>query len=237
MKKLTKEMIEELGNKVVNICVEKGYGDTSVYFNGKRVHIGCGELIFDDDDDEDGIGYHYKDVPTETIENCHPCDYFEYFNENHILSMSFEGILYDYFNYGDVPSELNNLFEEYGIYYELGNSWNLSVYPIDDDMEVEGMKYKRKSEPIYIYRHGGNNHPELQRIMDWWYEESKKTGDIGSCVLGAGFRFNWNGDEYFMSACSPWQGSISWETHKDAVKKMLEEIGVTEIYYDWGRID
>ena len=78
---------------------------------------------------------------------------------------------------------------------------------------------------------------QLKNIMDMWYELSKNTGDIGSCVLGAGFKFEWNGDEYFMSAQSPYQGSISWEKHIDVVKQALENIGATEIYYNWGRID
>lgn len=232
MKKLTKEMIEELGNKVVKICVEKGYGDTCVYFNGKRVYIGTGKLVCEENEND----YHYENVPIEVEENCHPYDYFEYYNDNHILSMSFEGNLYDCLNYGSGSNALEKLFEDYGLYYELGNAWNLTVYPVDD-MEVDGMQYKRKKQPIYVYRNSKYNPPELQKIMDWWYEESEKTGDIGSCVLGAGFRFNWNGDEYFMSACSPWQGSISWETHNDAVEKMLKNIGATEIYYDCGRMD
>lgn len=232
MKKLTKDMIEEFGNKVVEICKTHGYGDTSVYFNGKRYSIGCGELVVDDDGD-----FHYENVPVTLKENCHPEDYFDYYNENHILSMSFEGPLYDLLNYGSGSRVLETVFAEYGVYYELGNSWNLSVYPVDDEMEVDGIKYKRTPEPIHIYRCGENNPSELQKIMDWWYDESYKTGDIGSCVLGAGFKFNWKGDEYFMSACSPWQGSMSWEKHQSAVKQMLEMIGATEISYNWGVMD
>jgi len=149
MSKLTKQMIEDLGNKVVKICVNKGYDDTSVYFNGKRVHVGSGDIVFDDD-----YNYHFKDAPVEVTENCHPIDYFEYVNENHILSMAFEGRLYDLLNYGSGSKSLEKLFEDYGVYYELGNSWNLTLYPNDDSTEVEGVQYKRKPDPIRLRENG-----------------------------------------------------------------------------------
>lgn len=51
--------------------------------------------------------------------------------------MSFEGPLYHMINYGsyeDVSDnflvEFNDLFDEYGLYYELGDAWNLSAYKI-----------------------------------------------------------------------------------------------------------
>ena len=234
MKKLTREIIEEFGNKVVELCKKRGYGDTCVYFNGKRIYIGYGDLVIPEDANEDA---YFENIPIETEEDCHPGDYFEYYNHNHILSMSFEGDLYDILNYGNGSRELEKLFDEYGVYYELGNAWNLSVYPIDDDIEVDGIKYEEKKKPIYVYRHKEYNPPELQKIMDWWYEASEKTGDIGSCVIGAGFNFAWNGDEYFMGACSPWQGSLSWERHIDAVKLMLELIGATNVWFNYGILD
>ena len=73
--------------------------------------------------------------------------------------------------------------------------------------------------------------------MRIWYNLSLKEGDKGSCVLGAGFRFEWKNNSYFMGACSPWQGSLSWEAHTDTIKQMLIDIGATDIYYDWGRMD
>ena len=63
-----------------------------------------------------------------------PNDYFEYNGE--ILSMSFEGPLYDELNYAfetgsyNTETELRNFFSHWGLYYELGNAWNLSLYEI-----------------------------------------------------------------------------------------------------------
>ena len=78
---------------------------------------------------------------------------------------------------------------------------------------------------------------ELDHIMNRWFDLSDQTGDIGSCVLGAGFSFDYKGDSYFMSVCSPWQGSISWERHIPAVEQMLRDVGCTDIIYKWGRMD
>ena len=79
--------------------------------------------------------------------------------------------------------------------------------------------------------------PELKNIMIAWYNLSSMTGDIGSCVIGAGYRFKYRDKSYEMSACSPWQGSISWEKHIETIKQMLINIGATEIYYNYGRLD
>ena len=113
----------------------------------------------------------------------------------------------------------------------------MSAFLIDDETEVECTQYQKPVEKIHLYSANGNTPSELGVIMQKWYEMSRAVGDHGSCVIGAGFSFTWNGNEYFMSACSPYQGSISWETNKEDVRKMLENAGATNIYYDWGRMD
>lgn len=217
MKKINKKVIEELGNKVVALCKKNDWTSTVVYFNGKSVNIRYdGAIILKDDD--------------------HPGNHFEYYNPNHIVSMSFEGDLYDLLNYG-YGKELRKLFEEYRLYFELGNAWNLSVYPMDDDLVVDGYRYKEKLEPKIIARWMEDVPAELKNIMDWWYEKSTETGDVGSCVIGAGFNLVYGGVPYFMCACSPWQGNISWETHVDEVRQMLRDIGATDVYFDYGTMD
>lgn len=229
--KITREKIEEFGNKVVDLCLEKGYGDTCVYFNNKRVSIDS-KMVFDDSE----RGFHYEGS-TKIKEDCHPGDYFDYYNTNHVLSMSFEGNLYDALNYECGAPALYKLFEEYGFYWELGNAWNLSAYPNDDDMEIEGVQYEKEPKPVYISLQQENNPAPLQKIMEWWYKASEKEGDVGSSVIGAGFVFTYEGVRYFMSACSPYQGSISWERHIDTVRTMLELAGAENIHYDYGSMD
>jgi hypothetical protein len=228
MKTFTKTNIEELAKEIISFLnKEKLASDVSIYFNNKVMRD---RGTWDED---------YNYIPKwETTENVDPHDYFEYAAYDHILSMSFEGGLYEVLNYtfGRKEEEFNKIFERHGLYFELGNAWNLSVYPIDD-MEIEYTKYEQPKETIQLYRWNRMAPSELQSIMDEWFVQSSMVGDKGSCVLGAGFAFKWRGEKYFMEACSPYQGSISWETPKDKIQKMLEDIGATEIYYKWGNMD
>lgn len=72
---------------------------------------------------EDGVVFYYGDItPT-----------FEYHPEPNILSMSFEGPLYDLLNYtcgSKTEEKFTKILRKYGLYFELGNAWNLSCYEI-----------------------------------------------------------------------------------------------------------
>lgn len=61
-------------------------------------------------------------------ERADPHAYFEHVAEPHILSMCFEGPLYDLINHrgGALLDAFNQIFEAYDVYYELGNTWNLT---------------------------------------------------------------------------------------------------------------
>ena len=229
MKTLTKINIEELANEIISFLERENLASgVSIYFNNK---------VMRDRGEWGNCTY----IPKwETTENVNPHDYFEYCAYDHILSMSFEGVLYEELNYiqGRKTEELEAIFDKYGLYYEFGNMWNLSAYLRDDDIKVEYTEYDRPKETIYLYCGGGSDNPyELQVIMNTWYELSKQVGDQGSCVLGAGFEFEWKNDKYFMGACSPYQDSLSWEEPKNKIQKMLEDIGATNIYYKWGNMD
>lgn len=230
MSKITKTDIENLAGEIVVFLKAYDIADAvSIYYNGNVIRSKA-------DYDRNSLSYSYTWIKTENVD---PHDYFEYAAYDHILSMSFEGGLYDLLNYsgGSTMDKFMKIFEKYGLYYELGNAWNLSCYLINDDIEVEYTYYEKPKKKIYL--HNGNflNPSDLQNIMDIWYDLSEKEGDIGSCVLGAGFGFEWRGEKYFMPAQSPWQGSCSWEAHKDVIHKMLEDVGATEISYAWGIMD
>lgn len=229
MKKITKADIERLANEIIAFL--EAYhiaSDVSIYYNGNVVRSRT------EYDSEYNVTYTW-----EKTNDVDPHDYFEYAAYDHILSMSFEGGLYDLLNYsgGRKMDKFMKIFEKYGLYYELGNAWNLTCCLIDDDIEVEYTHYEKPKEAVYLHRFDFSNPAELQNIMDIWFDLSKKEGEGGSCVLGAGFKFEWKGESYFMPAQSPWQGNCSWEEHKDVIHKMLEDVGATEIYYDWGRMD
>ena len=230
MSKITKADIEKLANEIIAFLEAYDIADAvSIYYNG--------DVVRSKTEYKNNGEYSYAWIKTENID---PHKYFEYAAYDHILSMSFEGGLYDVLNYsgGSKMDKFMKIFEKYGLYYELGNAWNLSCCLVDDDTEVEYTHYEKPKETIYLDSRSFSSNPtELQNIMEIWFDLSKKEGEGGSCVLGAGFKFEWNGEKYFMPAQSPWQGSCSWETHKDVICKMLEDIGATEIYYNWGRMD
>ena len=69
------------------------------------------------------------------IEDIKATDIVEYGN-NDTITMSFEGGMYRVVNYHWERPEMNKLYNEfmdlvggYGYYHELGNAWNLSLYP------------------------------------------------------------------------------------------------------------
>lgn len=94
-------------------------GDCRIYFNGM-----CWEHSIGDE------GW-------KRIDDIDPKDYFEY--AGGIISMSFEGILYDIFNGytnlvgQELAKKFGQLLRRYSCYYELGNSWNLSIHEIRSD--------------------------------------------------------------------------------------------------------
>lgn len=96
--------------------------DTRIYFNGK-----C--LSTSNRGADNKWEFRYNGDPF-ILEDIQPQDYFDYAGS--ILSMSFEGPFYEAMNYsgGSVIDEFNELLKRYGVYYELGNTWNLTLAEI-----------------------------------------------------------------------------------------------------------
>ena len=228
---LTKKDIESLAKEIRQFLIDNSiWIDATIYFNGQAFSSNHEGVLEDQD----------------------PADYFEYVASPHILSMSFEGPLYGCLNhYGEYGAEFDNLIVEgfsrllsrYGLYYELGNHWNLSCYEILPKKETVRKKCSKKA-PDPIYFRGDSTWPsgmavpeKLIKIQQQWKEKADQYGDVGSCVLGAGFSFTYEGQKYFMASTSCWQGSISWEHCKDEIEAMLIEAGATEIRYEWGNMD
>lgn len=233
--KLSKIKIEELVKEIEEFLKEHELiGDVCIYFNNKR-HIWHSKYDHE---------WNFLGFGCDVQEDISPLDYFEYVNTKHILSMSFEGTFYHVLNgYDDYSDTMQQKFmdilEKYNLYYELGNAWNLSCYPTNDDMEIEFTDYTEdvKPEPEFIYIRKDDVLPELRNVMETWYNLSKETGDRGCCVIGAGMYFEYKGKPYKMAACSPWQGENSWTPHVNTVKEMLRDIGATNISWDCGRMD
>lgn len=229
MKTLTKANIEQLTHEITAF-LDKHHLQSGVciYYNNKRLLC---------EGNWDGENLTYKWIEESNIDPHHYAPYSAY---DHIISMSFEGALHDLLNYrgGKLEEQFRAIFTKYGLYYEFGYSWCFTAYPLDDDMEVEYTIYTKPNPVTNLYYHSKDHYiTELATIMETWYQLSKSHGDSGSCVLGAGFSFEYNGQNYFMCACSPYQGSLSWEAHLDIISALLEGIGAINISYHWGNMD
>lgn len=109
--KMSETQINELVEEIIDYLKKYEFNeDVNIYANGKKFSFDMnGEVVIKD--------------------NENPRDYFEYVATEHIVSMSFEGALYDLLNgYLGSTSDFDAIFEKRGLYYELGDSWNLSVY-------------------------------------------------------------------------------------------------------------
>lgn len=121
MKPISDKKCEELATEIFEWLVKNEmWVDVRIYFNGK--YWGT----HNPDADE----YYYNEHKYyEGIAD--PRDYFEWVREpENILSMSFEGPLYEclngYCGY-KLSEQFVKIFEKYGLYYELGNMWNLTA--------------------------------------------------------------------------------------------------------------
>jgi len=220
-KKLTKANIEELAFKIADYLDKELKDDAyCIYFNNKRIN-----------------GYK---TPRIIEEDCNPLDYFEYAATHHIISISSEGNLYEWYNnfFYEFPKELQKLFEQYRIYFEQGNSWNWTACPLDDDMEIEYTLYEKEPDPINVRRESGfDREDQFKAIACLWDVLTYANPDEGSCVIGAGIEFRYNGIKYFISSPPRYQCSVSWERHSDDIIDILRKLGCTGVYYNPGRLD
>lgn len=115
---------EMLAKDIYKWCKKKGlWGDNIIYFDGKAWSSSAtwgneqGKKIDDD-------LYEYTER--------NPRDYFEFANPD-TLSMSFEGGLNHVLNaytpgWVKLEAAFSKIFDQHNCYYEMGHSWNLSVY-------------------------------------------------------------------------------------------------------------
>lgn len=121
--RLSEQQIEQLAVEIREFLLEHNlWIDVNIYFNGKRFST----------HDKAAEKFYYNDREHLVVEeNEDPRRYFEYVADDHILSMSFEGVVCEILYYGECPvvkREFDRIFGKYGLYYEFGNHWNLSCY-------------------------------------------------------------------------------------------------------------
>ena len=122
---LTAKQREQLATDIFNWLNDKElWIDVSIYFNGKRWSTNNRDLT--------EFCYNERRYFEDEAD---PKDYFEYVREPNILSMTFEGSLYEVLNayaigWAKLAEEFKQIFKKYGLYYELGHAWNLTCYEI-----------------------------------------------------------------------------------------------------------
>ena len=123
MAKMTAKKVENLAKDIHTWLVNhEMWIDVHIYFNGK-----CWST-----NNKDHTEFCYNENRYFEYE-ADPKNYFEYVREPNILSMSFEGILYEVLNgythgWTKTEAEFRAIFEKYGLYFELGNAWNLTCF-------------------------------------------------------------------------------------------------------------
>ena len=132
---LTFEQVEEMATGLIKYLMDKEmFDDARVYYraNANEWRTVAVDVYGDGE-------WRKTTLPVNNADNYQvysrydldPNDYFEYNGD--YLSMSFEGFLYTVLNHSydnKTYQQLQNYFSWYGLYFELGNAWNLSVYPL-----------------------------------------------------------------------------------------------------------
>lgn len=143
--------------------------------------------------------------------------------------------------YHEIFEQFASAYNIEGAFWESENSDNLFLcVPPESYCQIEkdAMIMPRFREPVVrVSLCSENVPPALKKVMEKWYIQSRKNGDHGPCVLGAGISCRFEGTKYFIAACSPWQGATSWEHGLNKIINQLRAIGATDISYDPGRAD
>ena len=125
---LTEQQIETMAIEIRNfLLAHRLWIDVAIYFNGKAFSTSDGNRRFTYNDPDDLI----------VLEDQDPTRITGYAGD--ILTMTFEGPLYDCMNFtgelghdyeSKIESWLSNIFLKYGCYYELCEAWSLTLCKI-----------------------------------------------------------------------------------------------------------
>ena len=125
MKKVTPSEMTKLAFKIMEYLAKHDLWDyVIIYANGKRY------LTPDYRQSKNAVVKKHKNIEY-VEESVNVQDYVKYSNPQ-TITIAFENTLYDIINDNiDYVSKFDKLFlDEYGLYFELGESWNMSAYNI-----------------------------------------------------------------------------------------------------------
>lgn len=126
---ITDAALKRLRDDIIDYLVAHNLFDDVIIYEGGHRYLSDGYGRTSDAEHID----HTTRKGTEVelwVESAQASQYLEFANDE-TLSMAFEGPLYDAMNYGDgaIESSLQRIFERYGLYFEMGDAWNLTAYP------------------------------------------------------------------------------------------------------------
>lgn len=176
--------------------------------------------------------------------------YLEYCNEN-CINLIFDGNeLYDILNgnFGEVGWDLedsfNKMLESYGVYYELGHAWNAGLFVIDDKKTpwfIPGPNTEKEPVSLYCRRLDEIQLPALRSVAQTWKDLEllpiNDGKDIGSCIIGAHFKFTYQDEKYNLYPFGRYQSDFSYSQYEKVITELLKSFGATNIYYDCGCMD
>lgn len=226
---LTKNDLERLAVKVEKWANKHGK-DWVLFYNGKKVGYKF--------DLENG----YKKIIEEDV---NPFDYCQYYPEHFIMGMAYDGAVYDAINYYEYD-DLEKILNEYDLYLEHLDNCHCHFYEAKDGMVVQYTMINKPKEydlirPNYC-RERWTDEPfdypkELDDIMNAWRDYSAKLNHAGLCIIGECIEFDYKGNKYRMHSQCVYQGEEHYHQCAEYVRPLLEEIGATKIYINYGRLD
>jgi hypothetical protein len=138
-----------------------------------------------------------------------------------------------------VISKFTKLLASYGLFYEPGNRTDLALHYIDSALEDEATTTEKEGEsynsPVLIKK--SSCPAELEPIRAEWEKRQNDYGDEGACVIGAGFRFVFNGLFYDLPPQGLTQGCNSWEASVEDIKQMLIDADCEDVKFECGVMD
>lgn len=131
-KPLTDENIEDMAMKLLTYLIDRNlFYDAILYYCRNGKWVSCHSDVYRNQNEYEKrvITKSNKTYEWWERDDDEPSTYFIYNGD--ILSMSFEGPLYYALNTHMTENDyLRNFFSHYGLYFELGDAWNFSVYKI-----------------------------------------------------------------------------------------------------------
>ena len=124
LKKITKDSMTKLAFKLMEYFHKNEMWDSTIIYAAGKRYLSPGYAY-----NKEHLYKTYKDDIKYVEEDADVKDYVSYSNPD-TVTIAFEGLLYDIIDndFGFILKLDKKFLEPYGLYFELGNQWNMSAY-------------------------------------------------------------------------------------------------------------